>query len=93
VFGGEGEARCIIWWETGAEAQVGRRDDASTGTARREMYVQIKAFGSGDGAGDTRTTRLDEQLRECAPTPKRLSWCIAKGVEGNGKDRCKDWLG
>jgi hypothetical protein len=89
VGGGEGEARCIIWWETGAEAQVGRRDDASTGTARREMYVQIKASGSGDGAGDTRTTRLDEQLRECAPTPKRLSWCIAKGVEGMGRTGAK----
>jgi hypothetical protein len=38
------------------------RKKQSTGHARREMYVQIKAFGSGDGQG---THGLEGLMSSC----------------------------
>lgn len=53
------------------EQDVGKKQ--STGHARCEMYVQIKASGSGDGQGAHGRQGLMSSVREGAPTPKRLS--------------------
>jgi hypothetical protein len=52
---------------------------------RREMYVQIKASGSGDGQGTHgRQGLMSSWLREGAPTPKRLTYT---------RSQLRAWLG
>jgi hypothetical protein len=65
------------------------RKKQSTGNARREMYVQIKASGSGDGQGTHGRQGLMSSCGSARPLRNDSVWCIAKDFLRRGQ--LKDW--